>query len=324
MSDAAVYTSLSLPEVCQRLEGMENPLLLLHVRPDGDAVGSAEALAILFRLLGHPAAIFSPDPIPERLAFISANSEALPFSEKTSYTAVSVDVASPSQLGSGSAFSPVLMIDHHASGTAFADYYTVPEASATGEILYAIARYLYQNKKIPVFPKALADALYTAISSDTGCFRYANVTEKTHLVAAELLAYGAAAAEINHALFETKSASQLRAEAFAASRLRVYGGGKIAAVFLEKKDREKEGLSSELFETAIDIPRSLRGVEIAVTLKESDETAGLFKVSLRSTGRNVAEVAAAFGGGGHIRAAGCSISGKDATEVMEKLLPLLT
>ena len=154
-------------------------------------------------------------------------------------------------------------------------------------------------------------ACLSSISSDTGCFRYSNVTPDTHRRAAELVACGIDCAEINHRLFDSKSMAQLRAEARGVGKLRVFHGGKMAVIAVSFAERQAAGLAESDLETMIDVARSLAGVEVAATVRQPTE-APVFRVSTRSAGAfNVAALCAAFGGGGHEKAAGCTLSAPD-------------
>ena len=313
------FERLNAKECALRILDIKKPLVLIHVRPDGDAVGSAAALSEIFRQLGERPVILSADKIPDRLNFILEKTGACIAENTDGYTAVSIDVASPAQLGelAETAPSPVLMIDHHAVGEQFADGYIVPEASSAAEALYEVALALESMGKIRI-NKSMAYALYTAISSDTGCFAYSNAKPKTHLVAARLMEIGIDTADINNKLFHSKSKEQISAEGFIASKINTANNGKTAYATLTRAERESLGLSTEHFETAIDIVRSLAGVEIAFVVKENDE--GKFKVSLRSCGADVAAVAKKFDGGGHIRAAGCSVEASDSNDAVKQIL----
>ena len=316
------YAKLDTEDCALRLLEIKKPLILIHVKPDGDAVGSAAALSLIFKQLGEDAPILSADKIPERLGFILERTSTNVATDTEGYSAVSIDVASPSQLGAlaTSAPAPVLMIDHHAVGERFADGYICPDASSAAEALYDIAIALEAMDKIKI-DKTIAFALYTAISSDTGCFAFSNAGAKAHLCAARLIELGIDSADINRRLFYSKSKEQIAAEGFIASKIKTANGGRIAYATLSHKERESLGIESEYFETAIDVVRSLCGTEVAFVVKENDE--GKIKVSLRSTGADVAAVAKAFGGGGHTRAAGCTLGAKDTKEAAELILRVL-
>lgn len=316
---AGGYPALTLDQVCDRILAARRPIILSHARPDGDTVGTAAALCHLFALLGRPAAWQCADPLPRRLAFLFDGLSLATPEQNAGGTVIAVDVASPAQLGSLAGVHTVsLMIDHHEIGEAFAPSYIVPTAAAAGEILYTIAARMVERGDIPTLPPALAGTIYAAISSDTGCFKYANVTPKTHQVAAALLSLGIAADKINHLLYDNRSAGQLAAEKIALSHLTTRHGGRIAAVCLSLADRA--GLAEEDFETAVDIARSMAGVEIAVAIRELE--GGQCKVSLRATEADVAAVAQSFGGGGHLRAAGCTVRG-EPEDALSVLLPSL-
>lgn len=313
------YKRINARDCAIRLTEIENPIVLIHVRPDGDAVGSASALCEIFRQLGKKSAILSADKIPERLKFILEYTKTELVGIPDGKTAVSIDVASPAQLGrlSETVALPSLMIDHHEVGEQFADGYIIPEASSAAEALLDVVTELEKMGKIKM-NEPLAYALYTAISSDTGCFAYSNATPKTHRCAAMLMEYGIDTADINHRLFNSKSKEQIKAEGFIASKIETEEDGRIAYATLTLQEMDELSLSSEHFDTSIDVVRSVIGCEIAFIVKETEQKK--HKISLRSTGANVAEIAKKFGGGGHIRAAGCSIASDNIAEAKDIIL----
>lgn len=311
-------SELSFSELVERVIGTEKPILLTHTRPDGDTVGSSAALAALFAAMGRRPVVVSPDPIPRRLAFLTDGAWFAPVSDyPADATVIAVDVASPQQLGGlqsvfTGALAPAFMIDHHERGAAFCPRYLRADASAVGEIVYDLALELVKRDVLPAIPPFAVNAIFASVSSDTGCFKYSNVTPRTHRIAAELIELGANASEINRLLFDVKTAEILSAEGYVASHVQSTPDGRVAWVIVTDAIRDELGLLDEHFETAIDVVRSLEGVEIAMTVKESPD--GKFKVSFRSTGLDVARLAATLGGGGHVRAAGCSLSTRSAEE----------
>ena len=319
------YPPILPNEVANRFFTGDRFLFIMHRRPDGDTVGSTVALMHILRAMGKTVFGVCEDKIPGRLAFLA---EGLPIDTvlpPAPFLPVAVDVASTEQMGKiGDALKaagvPVfMMIDHHAVGGAFAPYLTVPTAAATGEVVFSVGEVLLKKKRLPDLPKEAKVALYAALSSDTGCFRYSNVTPNTLRTAAGLLEDTAVdAADINHRLFETKSAEQLRAEAFAIEHTKTSDDGKVAFVAITLADKAAMGVEEEHLETVIDVVRSRAGVEIAVAVRELAD--GSFKASFRSSGFNVAAVAAAFGGGGHLRAAGCSLSSPSVEEAVAAVL----
>lgn len=312
--------SLSLSECAERLISIKDPVVAMHVRPDGDTVGSCSALLGIFDELGVSGAYICSDRIPDRLTFLLEGYEkAEPSSGKT---VVSIDVASPSQLGSlYETDLPVLSIDHHEKNTPYCDNYTVGGVSSAGEVLFGIACELQRQGRIRI-TKKIAESLYAAIASDTGGFLFSNATEQTYRCAAELVAAGIDHAEINRRLFSSKSADQLRAEGYSGANIRTAKNGRISYLTISKKDREDIGLPFPAFETSIDVVRSLMGAEISFVVKETD--GGEFKASLRSVGANVSEVAARHSGGGHIRAAGCTVKAESCKEAADILIAELS
>lgn len=321
------YARLSVREAAERLLAIENPIVLIHRRPDGDAVGSGAALCEVFRQLGKTSAIMCADKIPSRLEFILKRLDVSVAKSASGCSSVSIDVASPSQLGAlvdEMKKPPVFMIDHHAVGEQFADGYIDPEASSAAEALADIISELSAMNRINLTDK-LAYALYAAVSSDTGCFAYSNASTKTHRLAAMLIEKGIDAADINHRLFNSKSDSQIKAEGFIATKLKSLFSGKLAYATVSIAEMESLGLCAEDFDTAIDIVRALEGAEIALLVKENPGSE--LKASMRSTGADVSAIAKEFGGGGHVRAAGCSIKAESladaANMIIEKIKEII-
>jgi phosphoesterase RecJ-like protein len=302
---------LSAKEAADILKSLKTPVILMHARPDGDTAGSCAALIRILRALGIEAQYASADKIPERLAFLlNGEKMAENFEERE---LVAIDVASPSQLGSLSHLADrvCLTIDHHRVNSPFSDNFTLPDISSAGETLLTVLEELIAMGKCQL-DSEIAYPLYAAISSDTGGFVFSSASPKTYRRAALLMETGIDFSEINHKLFFSKSKEQIKAEGFVSSKLSTELGGRIAYATLSKAERDRLGLLGEHFETAIDVVRSVIFAEVAVFVKENDD--GSFKASLRSTGVDVASIAKSFGGGGHVRAAGCSVSAKSVEE----------
>ena len=315
MNEAIKYRSLTVDGVADELCRKNNVLILFHHNPDGDAAGSAFALKSFLNSVGKGAVCLCADEIPERLRFISDGFqervavESLPcdFSPELILT---VDTASPAQLGAlYETYKDKidLMIDHHAKGTPYADNYIVPGASSCGEVLYGVIVAVAERLSvdIPLKSKAL---IYTAVSADTGCFRYSNVTPQTHKIAAELIESGVDAADINHKLFGMKSLKQMQVEHAGFERMNLHLGGKLAIITFPYDLKAQYGAENEHLETLVDVARSIRGVEVAAVIKQP-EAENRFRVSMRSSSDfDVSEICELYGGGGHVRAAGCTIA----------------
>lgn len=328
--------TLTFEQAADRLAGLEQVVILFHARPDGDAVGSAFALRRALALRGCDAWCVCPHELPARLRFLvepdgeEAQESVLPSALPERFAdapVVSVDTASPGQAGDiAEQFLPrcVLMIDHHASGTPYADNCIVPTSAATGEVLYPILMRLRQGDG--ALDPVVAARLFAAIASDTGCFKFSNAGAATHRTAAYLLDADFSSviepSEITRRLFDMKTPGTLRGEQTALRNLRLFADGRIAITTLTHAEREAEGLRPEDTETMIEAIRVLAGCEIAATVKQADDTA-LWRVSLRSTGPNVADVAAQFGGGGHHRAAGCAIEAETVDAAVAALVEKL-
>lgn len=314
-------TNIDIAALFEQIKACKNAIVVGHSHPDGDCVGSAVALAALIEALGGKAAVIFPEKAPDRLAFILENREeleALPES-LDEYDIICTDVASPVQMASlrvAIENRVAIRIDHHNVGSSYAKYETVDAgAAATAEIIFDLWEYAISANLAKKITDEAKTAIFAAISSDTGCFKYANVTPATHIRAAKLIEMGTPAAKINQLLFDTKAPAQLKAEGIALSNLETFAGGKISGIAIELSDYE-DGLNIKDFETAIDFARSVRGAKCAVAVKASP-TVGVFRASLRANEDiDVSKVAALFGGGGHIRAAGCSIEAQSAKEAL--------
>ncbi len=320
---------ITLEEAADRLLGAKKILIISHANPDGDCVGSAGALAVIARAVGVDAHWLSPDKIPNRLSVISDSEEPETAVDVDSFdTVCTVDTASAVQLGGLEYLADKVdfMIDHHETGEAYAPYYVDVRAAATGEIIFKLYQILKARGKVKILPEA-SRRIYGAIVSDTGSFKYSNVSAETHLIAAELHR------EINSAedggetteslcrnLFGKRTLKDMKAQALAISKLSWTKGGRLGYVVITAEDLLSCGLESSDIGMSVETPRALEGVEVALSIRQLPEKPDTFKVSSRSnTDYNVAEVCASFGGGGHIKAAGCTVIAKSVEEA-EKII----
>ena len=196
---------------------------------------------------------------------------------------------------------------HHASGTVYADYCIDSHASACGEVLYRILE-IAAEKLGGVMSGDVKRLLYTAISSDTGCFKYNNVTPYSHILASRMIADGVDGADINHKLFGIKSLKQMQVEHAGFERMNLHLDGKVAIITFPYDLKKQYGAENEDLETLIDVARSIKGVLVAAVIKQP-EPENKYRVSMRSScDFDVSEICKLYGGGGHVRAAGCTIS----------------
>ena len=321
------FRTLEFEEIVSYLEQPADTLILFHRNPDADAVGSAFALKKVLSDLGSRAWCVSCDEVPLRLRFLMDGEQesTLPESIPTEWQiarVVSVDSASPAQLGAlyelyGEQID--LMIDHHGMGEVYADHYIRPDAAATGEIMFDLVKQLATEGRVTITDSLCTD-LYAAISADTGGFQFSNVTPETHLRAAELLASEIDCAEINCLLFNAKTLEQLRAESAGISNLHLFEDGRVAVITFPYALKAALGLGDEHLNTLVDVARSLMGVEVAVAIRQPSAD-GVFRVSMRSScDVDVAAICAKFDGGGHKKAAGCTVCAADADEAMKKIV----
>lgn len=321
------YKQLKLDEVCDLLAQRKDTLIIFHVRPDADAIGAAFALKLVLEAMGAKALCTCESEIPSRLAFLTEKHQRSARFENIDKNfeferVITVDTASPSQLGTLQKLFEDridLMIDHHVNGTRYADSYVRSDFAAAGEIVYEIASRLVERGELAAIPRDAYDLIYAALTSDTGCFKYSNVSSHTHICAAELIAAGVDAADINHRLFDCKSEKMLAAEAAGFQNIKFYNNRRIAAVLFPYELKQKLELEDEHLETLVDIARAVDGVKIAMSVRQSTAYRS-FRISLRSScSFDVSAVAKKFGGGGHTKAAACTIEA-DSIEFATRLI----
>ena len=279
----------------------DNFCILTHVRPDGDTLGSASALCVGLRQLG-------------KNAYLLHNDGASPFLDRCQLgltkqwpadhdTLITVDVAAPRMLPEEWLCLQERMqlrIDHHASATSFTKEELVDASSAAcGEIVYDLLMAMGCE-----MTKEIAWRLYIAISTDTGCFRYSNTSAHTYQVAAACAATGADLYPITQELFDTTSVSELKLKNWMVDHATFLCGG-MAAVCAIPKELE-ESVSAEDLEGVSGFLRSLEGVKISATIRQTETGS---KMSVRAVpGFDAAEVCKKFGGGGHKGAAGAGLN----------------
>lgn len=305
---------IDFDEAVSMLKGSDNVLVLTHANPDGDTLGSGFALVRALRDMGKRAQLINSDPIPAKYGYLY---EDIPQQSFEADFIVSTDVAEKKLLGDEVcgkyAHRVDLAIDHHSAGRPFAKKTYVDSGSASAcEIVYLLIRAMGAS-----VTKEIADCIYTGCSTDTGCFRYSNVTAQSHRIAAELIDFGADHGKINERMFETKSRGSIMLEKLCLDSLEFFFGGKAAMISVTQDMLSRCGVDKSALDAIKPITRQIEGVEIGITLKQ--ERQGVTGVSLR-TGENydASAICGHFGGGGHKRAAGCEIKGS-VEEAAEKI-----
>lgn len=282
-----------------------------HMMPDGDCVGSVGALGLALRQMGKKATMAMPDTIPEVFNFLPGTEDFVAVEEALNGeydTFVVLDCSVPERLGSlrGLLERSLLVcnIDHHISSRNFAHYnYISPASAATAEIIQDLIGML----NVRVTPE-IATCLYTGIATDTGSFRYENTTPDTHRRAAMLIEQGAPSVWINIMLHEQQPLASLLMLGAALKTLRLSSCGRVAWISVGRDLIDSVSAKDENTEGLIGYVRSIRGVEVALMFRETSP--GCYKVSLRSKEKvDVNCLASKFGGGGHVRAAGCVLEG---------------
>lgn len=294
---------ITLNDVCTFFKEHDNYLVLTHASPDGDTLGSAYALKFGLKKAGKKVRVICGDEIPEKYGYF-IDGEDFSFEPET---VISVDVADAKLLGSirhDYEEKIDLNIDHHISNTEYAKrLYLDATASATAECIYEILVQMGIE-----FDLNIANALYTGISTDTGCFRYANVTNRTHKIAAELYNFGIDAAEINRKMFETKSKSRVELEMMVLSKAEFHFGNRCMVLSVTDKMQRKTGCTQSDLEGVAAMSRSVDGVLAGVAIKQSEKNK--FKISLRTyPPLDASSICRKLGGGGHMAAAGCAVDG---------------
>lgn len=284
----------------------ENIVLIPHTNADGDATGSCFALAMFLEKFGKKVDVVFEE-FPRLTKIISYDYKVFDGSMKNYDLAVAVDCADLGRMGSRAELfcGSTVCIDHHKTNGSIADInYVEPESAATGELIFELISAVAPN----MLDTRIAEALYMAISADTGCFKYSNVTVRTHRIAEKLYEIGGRFAEINRLLYDTVPIKKLKFQASVVNDIEFYCKNRIAVYYLSYKDYTEKQLTLGDVEFVSSMIKTIEGVNIGVFIHEREE--GMCKISLRSDeSLDAAEVAAVFGGGGHSRAAGFTADG---------------
>ncbi len=296
---------IDIATVAQRLLGHDEILIISHKNPDGDTLGTAGALYWALRGLGKTAAILCSDAVHPRYDYMELE---LFYEQFKPHYVVAVDIAGPQLFGekAGAWADKVnLCIDHHGSNSGFAEELFLDDtAAATAEIMYAVL--VEMGVKIDA---RMASCLYTGVATDTGCYRFANTTARTHHVTAELLELGADLIQLNELLFENRTKQRVAIEQLALSTLEYHYEGRCALVCLTRRQLAGAGNVTEAdLEGITSLPRSIEGVLVGITMRQ--QPGGSYKISVRTkVGLDAVDAVRGLGGGGHAQAAGCEIIG---------------
>ena len=295
-------------ELNDSIKQSKNILIISHVNPDGDTLGSMLALRdYIYLNYKKKPEMMVISKIPKMYEFLSGLKDVKhlnEFDKSMVYDLVILtDVAALDRIFEAQIFYEKAkikaVIDHHKTNNYQADVrFVKPDASSTGEVLYEIAKNLNWKSD-----EKISEALYTAILTDTGGFRFDNTSSNTLKIASELVAMGAKPQYIYKNCYELKSKTFVMFQAHCLHKAVFESDDKIAYIVVYKKDFEKFSTEDDLTEGLVEKLRMIDSTEVAFLLKEIDSK--MFKVSMRSKNIDAAEVCAAFDGGGHKFAAGC-------------------
>ncbi|RLD11055.1 MAG: hypothetical protein DRI44_04470 [Chlamydiae bacterium] len=311
---------IGIHKTIQIIARANNILILGHVNPDGDCIGSMTALSLGLKSIGKEVAVWSGEPLPLKYRFMKINfSEACQESLNDFDVIIVVDTAVETRIGAKLNLTdikiPVLAIDHHiASENHFTYIHADQSQSATGCIIFDILKSL--NVKIT---KSIAEAIYTAIITDTGCFSYSNTNYRTFEITLELLKSGINTSEITSIIYDSHSPEYIRILGASLKTLALISDGVAAIMYVSSEMIQKEGLKSFDTEDFVNYPRSIMSVKVACMITESPDS-DILRVSFRSKtdDYDVSKLAKLFNGGGHKCAAGAKIK-KPLAEFIPKL-----
>ncbi len=313
-------------EVIRLIKENNRFLVLSHVNPEGDAVGSLLGLALALRDMGKDVTAYLEDPVPEIFRFLpGADTVVHDLGDQEPFQVTfAVDCGQKERLGAGfSGFKEpglIVNIDHHATNDRFGDVNVIePGASATGEMIFDLLKAMGAH----ITPE-VATNLYVAIHTDTGSFRYSSSTADAFIKTGELVRLGADPWEVTTRVYESYPVEKLRLLGLSLSTLEVMNlnGAGVALMRVTLDMFRKTGGAKEHTDGFVNFARSIKGVEVAVLFREDGPDR--YKVSLRSKGNvDVSLIASAFGGGGHHNAAGFNMEG-GFEEIKKRVLDVIS
>lgn len=304
-------TNASIQDIGQVIDSHQSFALLSHICPDGDAIGSQIGLGMALIAAGKSVRLINEHGVPENLAFLpEAQRVEKPSGPVDVEVVIALDTATHARLGSATleAVAGVkhwINIDHHISNPGYGQLnYIDPTSPATGQIVYELLKAL----NLPI-PPASRDAIYVAVSTDTGSFQYPSTTAKTYEMAADLVRMGLDVGDLNSKTYDNRPYRRVELTRALLNTLVLEPGGLVAHWQLTQETFKSLNLLPEDSEGLIDMVRSIQGVQIAIFFEELPD--GKIRISMRSKSHkvNVSEICSSFGGGGHKLAAGIRMAG---------------
>ena len=312
---------MSVKKISEAIKKFDSFIISAHINPEGDSIGSQLAIASLLRRIGKKVLILNESPVPHTLRFMKGTEVILKERPQdfNFQAAIILDCPDMTRIGNIAQYvtedKTILNIDHHVSNINFGKYNWVEkDSSSVGEMVFE----LFKAFKLKIeYDEAVA--IYVAIMTDTGSFRYTNTSARTHIIIAELIDRGVSPYEIYGNIYETTTLQDTNLLAEVLQTLKVTDDGKVAWLWVTKEMLKKTKASLEGTEGIINFARAIEGTEIAILFRETG-TENRVKVGFRSKGRaDVNKLASFFDGGGHATASGCTVFGK-FEEVEKKVI----
>lgn len=305
-------------KIIDKINSAERVGIFTHVNPDGDALGSAYSLKLILCALGKRAEVFLSGAIEPRVLELIEQGEPTGLKPDDCDLFVAVDCADSKRLdewvGVFGKCENTAAIDHHITHIPFADETVVRDISSACEVICG----MYKEMNARLSLEAATD-LYIGMATDTGSFKYSSVTGDTLRIAAELIDMGVDFAAISKKLFDTKSRGYLKLMSRAIDNMRFFAGGRIALLSLSNEDFKTAGVDEAEASPIVTLPGNIDGAAVGIYIRQrgDDEC----KISLRSSsGVDVSKIAAHFGGGGHVRAAGYSVKPEEKSAAIDALI----
>ena len=296
-----------LDNIVNEINNATDIVILTHETPDGDAIGSSLALYGALKGIGKNVDVVIPE-FPEVFNFLPWSEEIKKEGKKEKYSlAIALDCSDIKRLNGFAEYfenaSTKIVIDHHGSNTMFGDYNFVnPDSPAACQILVTVLEYIGIE-----INKGIGTCIATGIITDTGGFRYSTVKPETFEFIANLLNIGVNISSIYRRVLQINTRKQFEIKKIAVSRLEFLEDNKIAFTYITQEDQELLQLGIGDHEGIVEFGRDVEGVEVSIFLRETED--GSYKASFRSNDYvNVADICLMFGGGGHVKAAGCTVN----------------
>lgn len=308
-------------EIAEILKREDRFLVVSHINPDGDAIGSLLGMYLALKEMGKEVRALSADPLPDTYDFLPGKKSVLQQLEASNFSPrwiLALDTATEARISGDIAAlrdrAKLINIDHHPTNPAYGDLnFIESQATSTAEIVYRLLTAAGYQLSADV-----GKCLYTGLVTDTGCFRFSGVNSRTLRIAAELLEPGLDSYDVTRHLFEEHPLARMKLEGIMLDRLEILLDGKLLLSTLQAEDFDRVGAAFSDSENMVNRLRESRGVEAGILITSMAD--GVFRVSFRSKGRlDVAAVASLLGGGGHRNAAGLRTT-LPLQELKEKLV----